>query len=266
MSTLMTPVAPVRPAAPYIGGKRNLARRLTSLIETIPHQTYAEPFVGMGGVFLRRRQRPAAEVINDYSGDVANFFRVLQAHPEWLKELLAYQLMSRAEYDRQAATDPRTLTDVQRAARFLYLQRTSFGGKVVHRAFGVDAGKTRFNVHQLVPILDALHRRLAGVVIENLDWRAFLARYDSPSVLFYLDPPYYASERDYGDGMFGRDQFAVMAEDLARIRGRFVLSINDRPEVREIFAAFDQQQVSTTYTIAKGDAARPAGELIITNR
>ena len=53
----------MRPVAPYIGGKRNLAGRLVELIETIPHTTYAEPFVGMGGVFLRRRMAPKAEVI-----------------------------------------------------------------------------------------------------------------------------------------------------------------------------------------------------------
>jgi hypothetical protein len=60
-------VNPVRPVAGYIGGKRNLAKRLTALIETIPHNCYAEPFVGMGGVFLRRRSRPPAEIINDWS-------------------------------------------------------------------------------------------------------------------------------------------------------------------------------------------------------
>ncbi|MHB8285254.1 MAG: DNA adenine methylase, partial [Caulobacteraceae bacterium] len=64
-SSLFTPVAHVRPVAPYVGGKRNLSKRLVALIETIPHKTYAEPFVGMGGVFLKRTSRPQAEVIND---------------------------------------------------------------------------------------------------------------------------------------------------------------------------------------------------------
>lgn len=71
-SSPFTPVDPVKPVAPYIGGKRNLAKRLVALIETVPHRTYAEPFVGMGGVFLRRRLRPPAEVINDWSRDIYN--------------------------------------------------------------------------------------------------------------------------------------------------------------------------------------------------
>src|SRR4051812_5258282 len=71
-----TIVQPVAPAAGYIGGKRNLAGRLTRIIDQIDHQLYAEPFVGMGGIFLRRRRKPRAEVINAVSGDIVTFFRV----------------------------------------------------------------------------------------------------------------------------------------------------------------------------------------------
>lgn len=61
----MTAVAPSKPAAPYIGGKKRLGGQLTELIGAIPHVTYAEAFVGMGGVFFRRKSKPKAEVIND---------------------------------------------------------------------------------------------------------------------------------------------------------------------------------------------------------
>ena len=54
MESLMTDVQPVSPAAPYLGGKRNLARRIVAMLRDIPHRTYVEPFVGMGGIFLRR--------------------------------------------------------------------------------------------------------------------------------------------------------------------------------------------------------------------
>ena len=68
------PVAPVRPIAPYVGGKRALAKRLVEKIEAVPHAIYAEPFVGMGGVFFRRRRRPRKEVINDISAEVVELF------------------------------------------------------------------------------------------------------------------------------------------------------------------------------------------------
>src|SRR4051794_24799199 len=121
-------VEPVRPAAGYIGGKKQLARRIIERIETIPHDTYAEPFVGMGGGFLRRRLAPKGQVINDRPGDVATFFRVLQRHYEAFMDMLKWQLTGRAEFERLKASEPTTLTDLERAARFLYLQRTAFGG------------------------------------------------------------------------------------------------------------------------------------------
>jgi DNA adenine methylase len=70
-------VQPVRPVAGYIGGKRNLSRRLVAMIDQVDHTLYAEPFVGMGGIFFRRTRRPKAEVINDVSKDVATLFRIL---------------------------------------------------------------------------------------------------------------------------------------------------------------------------------------------
>ncbi len=64
-------VKPLRGIAPYVGGKRVLAGHLVGLIEKVPHVTYVEPFVGMGGVLFRRRHRAKLEVVNDLSGDVA---------------------------------------------------------------------------------------------------------------------------------------------------------------------------------------------------
>lgn len=257
-------VQPVSPPAAYIGGKKQLAGRLVRLIEEIPHTTYAEPFVGMGGVFLRRRHVPKAEVINDRSGDVATLFRILQRHYVPLMDLLRFQFTGRREFERLLATDPATLTDLERAARFLYLQRLAFGGKVAGRSFGVSPGMPgRFDVTKLEPMLADLNERLAGVIIENLDYAAFIERYDGPGVLFYLDPPYWGSEGDYGAGAFGRADFARLADLLARLAGRFVLSINDTPEVRATFASFDQEAVALTYTIGSA-GPKDVGELIIT--
>lgn len=262
-SSPFTAVRPTKPAAPYIGGKRNLAARLVTRIEAVPHQTYAEVFVGAAGVFLRRRLRPKAEVINDWSSDVATFYRVLQRHYVAFLEMLRFQLASRAEFERLVRTDPTTLTDLERAARFLYLQRMAFGGKVRGRNFGVSLHRaSRFDVTRLGVILEELHERLAGVVIERLRWQDFLARYDTPETLFYLDPPYYGCERDYGDGMFSRDEFEEMAAALKALRGRFILSLNDHRDVRRIFDGFVIEGVDTHYGLA-GRGAQAAKEVII---
>lgn len=146
----LTPVRPVSPAAGYIGGKRNLARRLCSLIDRTPHDGYAEPFVGMGGIFLRRGSRPKVEVINDISGDVATFFRVLQKHYPYFIDMLRFRIASRNEFERLKGLPSERLTDLQRAARFLYLQRLAFGGKVAGRNYGVSTTTgARFNITKL---------------------------------------------------------------------------------------------------------------------
>ncbi|MDC7683287.1 DNA adenine methylase [Asticcacaulis sp. BYS171W] len=262
----LSPVLPVRPVAPYFGGKKNLAKRLIARINAVPHDGYAEVFIGMGGVFLRRDRRPKAEVINDWSEDVSTFFRILQHHYVAFMDVLRWQVTSRAGFERLMATDPATLTDLQRAARFLYLQRLAFGGKVTGRNFGVSNGRpARFDVTKLGPELEALHERLSGVVIERLPWSDFIRRYDQPGMLFYLDPPYYGCEGDYGRDLFGREQFELMAEQLRVIKGRFILSLNDYPEVRRIFAGFQMEAVDVTYSVSQRSNGQKAGELIISN-
>lgn len=142
-SSNLLPASAAAPPAPYQGGKRNLARRIVARLAEIPHTTYVEPFVGMGGVFLRRPFRARAEVINDVSCDVANLFRVLQRHYVALMDLLRWQVTSRDQFERLRLAVPDTLTDLERAARFLYLQRAAFGGKIEGRTSGLRRGCRR---------------------------------------------------------------------------------------------------------------------------
>ena len=255
------------PVAPYLGGKRNLAKRICALIDADDHRTYAEPFVGMGGIFLRRTRQPRAEVINDYSRDVANLFRILQRHYPQFLDHLRFQLTTRVEFQRLFDTDPATLTDLERAARFLYLQRTAFGGKVSGRNFGVSKDRpARFNLTTLEPMLEDLHSRLTGVVIECLDFGDFIPRYDSRKTLFYLDPPYWGCEKDYGKEVFTRADFTRLADVLSAIKGRFIMSLNDVEGVRETFGRFNIGQIKTTYTIGlKSEARGERGEVLIAN-
>lgn len=260
-------IKPVRPAAGYIGGKRNLAQRICAIIEQIDHDGYAEPFVGMGGIFLRRRVRPRVEAINDISGDVATFFRVLQEHYPYFIDMLRWRISSRAEFERLRGLDPARLTDLQRVARFLYLQRLAFGGKVEGRNFGVDKAQgARFDIGKLEPMLADIHERLAGVTIEQLPFDQFIARYDRPGMLFYCDPPYWGCEDDYGKAVFAPADFERLAQAIRAARGKSVISINETPEIREIFADLHQVPIETTYSISSAHGgAKPAGELLISN-
>lgn len=261
--TFTTAVKPVSPPAAYVGGKRLLAGKISELIDTIPHVTYAEAFVGMGGVFLRRARRPKSEVINDANQDVATLFRILQRHFPQFMDTLRFQVTSRARFEELARTDHGTLTDLERSARFLYLQRLTFGGKVASRTFGVDPrSPARFDITTLAQRLEELHERLAKVVIECLDFEEFLVRYDRAGTLFYLDPPYVGSEGYYGKDLFQPADLQRLAAACRRLKGRFILSNIDCPQVREAFDGCEFRSADNTFTVAKG-RAKAVGEVIV---
>ena len=258
-------VAPVSPAACCIGGKKQLARRLCAIVEAAPHRVYAEPFVGMGGVFFRRRLAAKVEAINDADRDVATFFRILQRHYQAFMDMLKWQVTSRAEFARLAATDPDTLTDLERAARFLYLQKLAFGGKVAGRSFAIDThGPSRFDVTKLAGVLESAHERLAGVTIDCLDWREFIARWDRPETLFYVDPPYYGTE-GYYRAAFPRADHEALAALLRGLQGRFILTMNDCRETRAIYGGLGTvESADVSYRAAGGAAVKRAREMIVT--
>ncbi len=261
----MDRVSASAPVAPWLGGKRTLYPAIIARIETIPHMTYVEPFVGMGGVFLRRRFKPRLEVANDLNGEIVNLFRILQRHYPQLLDVMRFQITSRRDFERLRGTEPSGLTDLERAARFLYLERLAFGGQV-NGVFGVAAQHgPRFSLSRIEPMLQSAHDRLDGVVFEALDWADVIARYDTPETLFYLDPPYFGGEADYGKGMFARADFTRMADLLSGINGAFILSINSTEDSRALFGRFHVAKVNLKYTISKAGATE-AEELIVSNR
>lgn len=262
MKNRLKPVSPAQPVAPYLGGKRALAKRIGNMIAATAHDRYVEPFVGMGGVFFRRSMRPGLEVINDVNRDVVNLFRILQRHYQQFLDVLRFQLYSRADFERLKLTDAAQLTDLERAARFLYLQKTGFGG--MPRNFGMDFARPRWSLAKVEPMLEAVHERLDGVLIDHLDFGSCIERYDSrPGTLFYCDPPYWGHEDDYGKDIFSRQDFERLSTLLKGLQGRFILSLNDAPEVRELFGWASIEEVELNYTVS--GRAKPVRELIISS-
>lgn len=257
-------VKPINPIAPYLGGKRLLAKTIVPIIEKIPHNIYAEPFMGMGGVFFRRTQKPKCEAINDINCEIVNMFRMVERFPDYLADMLKFKICSRAEFKRMLDTPPLLLTELERAVRYLYIQKNAFGGKVRSQSFGVDLGRVRFNPERAIPQIHALHKRLAGVYIECLPYQDFITRYNRVDTLFYLDPPYWNCENDYGKGIFNKADFDELAKLMKGIKGRFILSINDVPEIRQIFKGFYIKEVQTTYTTGT-QPGKKANELLISN-
>ena len=250
---------------PWLGGKRRLASVITGQLGRIPHTSYVEPFCGAGHVFFRKAP-VESEVLSDRNLELMILYRVVQRHCRELLRAFRWALVSRTAFEALADTPPELLTDVQRAARFLTLQKLTFGGMPGGRSFGVQTtGRPKLNLDTLPDVLGAAAARLSGVRLEHRSWEDCLARHDSPDTLFYLDPPYWDCEADYGPGLFASGDFARLSDALRDLRGQFVLSLNDVPEVRALFSGFHLQAVTTRYTVSARSNATLAAELLISN-
>lgn len=243
------------PIIPWIGGKRRLA---DFIIPRFPaHKCYCEVFAGGAALYF---MRPPAEVevINDVNGDLVNLYRVVQKHLEEFVRQFKWALSSREVFKWLQITRPETLTDIERAARFYYLQQQCFGGKVQGQSWGTatTTAAPTVNLLRLEEDLSAAHLRLHGAYIERLDWKEVIKRYDRPHTLFYLDPPYWETE---GYGVpFEWEEYLAMAEILRNLQGKAVLSINDHPAIRECFKDFHVEEVPINYTVAGGGRRRHA--------
>jgi DNA adenine methylase len=158
------------------------------------------------------------------------------------------------------------LTDIQRAVRFYYLVKTAHGSRTHKPTFGMSTtGGPRINLLRIEEDLSAAHLRLSRVVVENQAYSTFIERYDRPHTFFYLDPPYFGCEDYYGKGIFAREDFQRLADQLAGIQGKFMLSINDTPEIREIFRSFLIREVETRYSVGSANRSDKVQELLVMN-
>lgn len=249
------------PIIPWPGGKRRLLKHLYPHFPQ--HECYVEAFAG-GAAALMLRPTPApVEVLNDINGDLVRLYRCVRHHLDEFVRQFRWSLVSRQMFEWTRLEHPDTLTDIQRAARFYYLQKLAFGGKVDGQSFGTVAtgNGPRLNLLRIEEELSAAHIRLANVIVEHLPWHECITRYDRPGTLHYLDPPYWQTE-GYGVD-FPFFEYERIAELMRSIQGRAVLSINDHPEIRRLFEGFNIIPLQIRYTVGKTGRDKPAGELII---
>jgi DNA adenine methylase len=244
----------------YLGGKNRVARKIISLIPE--HTCYCEPFCGGAQVFFHK-EPSKVELLNDLSEDIFNFFRICQQHHEELIRYLRYCIVSRKWFDLFEKTPPETMTDVQRAARFFFLQKNCYGGLIVRRNFAASVQDgSNYNPEALPELLRKTHERLLHVQLECLPYQDILKKYDRPFTFFYLDPPYF--NRPYYKFNFAEKDYVAMAEQLKKLKGKFLLSLNDVPEMRRIFKDFNIKALEMTYS-SQRKAGKKYSELLISN-
>lgn len=244
---------------PWIGGKKLLRKEIINRFPETAPTRYIEVFGGAGWVlFAKETNSKQLEVYNDLNGNLVNLYRCIKYHASEVQKECEYLLNSREIFfDFKSQLNERGLTDIQRAARFLYVIKISFG------ADGGTFCTSSKNLYYSVNMLQDVSKRLQRVVIENKSYDNLIKVYDRDGALFYLDPPYYKTEKYYGD-LFNEDDHIKLRDILLNIKGKFILSYNDCEFIRNLYSDFYIEEVERNNNLVKDGSSRYK-ELIIRN-
>ena len=172
-------------------------------------------------------------MLNDLNGDLVTFYRCVRFHADTLLTELEFVLNSRQEFKDFA--DQPGLTDIQRAARWFFRNRNCFRGANLG-TFGTspEGGAASGSRGARMEAIRLLNIRLDRVTVENLDWQKCLDLYDRRESFFFLDPPYTSCQA----GMYSAWSIADVHRLRSRLdllKGKWLLTLNDAPEIRRIF-------------------------------
>lgn len=253
------------PVIPWLGGKRRLADKLLPLFPR--HECYVEVFCG-GAALYFLKQPSHVDVINDINGELVTLYRVLTHHLEEFIRQFKWAFSSRQVFEWAKMSRPETLTDIQRAARFYYLQHHAFGGKVDGQNYGTATTAPMPSIMRIEESLTTAWMRLSqGTNVENLPWQKCMERYDRSHTFFYCDPPYWETE-GYGVD-FPYQNYLDLAGFMARCKGKVMVSLNDHPDIRVAFAdhtILDGEQLGIKYSVANSHGQpQSSQELVICN-
>jgi len=231
----------------YFSGKQWLVKDIIARLP--PHHCYVEPFGGLCSVLLNKPPSKV-EVYNDISRDVVNLLICLKEYPLELISELSLMPYSRWMYEQLIGIldEPFTIPDVERAARWYYLNESTFAGlhgKTGTGSWGHGVKKNYAAMfRRRFGMLLACSKRLLNVLIENRSYEYILEKYDSPDTFFYVDPPYYETDAALGIG-FTPEQHRELKERLSRLEGMWLLTINDHPQVRHLYKEYNIERVIT---------------------
>ncbi len=255
----------------WVGGKSRLRKQVIALLPA--HTCYVEPFAGAAWVLFGKPPSDV-EILNDKDEDLITFFRVVKEKPEELIASFEWELVARAEFDRLAAQDSAQLSDVLRAHRFYYLIMAGWGGELHYPRFQTsitDGGHGNRLVGALKTLRERLlpiHERLRTVLIENLDWRECIDRYDRPQTVMYIDPPYPGNKVNYVHNMRDWDAHEELANRLNQAKCQWIVSSYDMPGIHSLYAQYyiTSVQSFSGMNVEKNKSERVMNrEVLITN-
>ena len=281
MKTIRKSQTTLQPFTKWTGGKRQLLPVIKSLMPD-NYNSYFEPFIGGGAVFFELIPKKA--IINDFNSELINCYRQIKDNPQKLIELLTkHQENNSKEYYlelRAVDRDNRInkMTDVERAARIMYMLRVNFNG-----LYRVNS-KNQFNVpygrYKNPKIVDSdlilsISQYLNKNNIEILTGDFEKAVEDVGAGDFvYFDPPYIPLSETSAFTSYTHEGFSY--EDQVRLRDVFrkldkkgayvMLSNSSSPLVEELYKGFNIHKVEAIRTNgAKASSRGKISEIIVTN-
>ena len=239
---------------PWVGGKNWLTKKILALIPD--HNAYVEVFLGGGSVFFAK-EPSKVEIINDLDGRLVTLFRVVQRHPEEFLGQLHQIIYSRKNLeDFCAQTGP---PDIERAAYGAILNRKP------SYTISTKRKPPRISAQQISDFIEQVYERLQRVYIEQQDFEKLLTLRDSKQTFFYLDPPYYGFEDCY-ESTFSKKDHERLAHTLKNVKGKWLLSYNNNPQIRAFYKSYKTKEVSVNYSISNSSSKhKKTTELLIMN-
>lgn len=279
-----------------VGNKSSILHILYAVFP-LEYGRFVDVFGGSGSVLLGHPEPRPFEVYNDFDKNLVNLFRCMKDRTmATIREIGFCNLNSREDFnaikkffendiyafddryiDEESDLTRLTLPplqakelqeirtciikdhDVRRAAMFLKLLRYSYSSSC--KSFASQP----FDIRKLFGLIKELEGRMANVVVENQDFETLIKHYDRPDTFFYADPPYFSTEDMYAVG-FDWDDHVRLRDTLSNIKGKFLLSYNDCPEIRELYQDFSLFDFSRTHSMAQRyEAGKEFKELLIGN-
>lgn len=244
----------------WIGGKKLLR---DEIIKRFPLKIgrYIEVFGGAAWVLFHKERHAEVEVYNDANGDLVNLFKCVKHHCPEVQRELTFMLNSRELFeDFKSQYNVRGMTDIQKAARFFMLLKTSYGSN------GRSYGCVKKDISVMLEYLIQIEKRLSRVIIENKDFEDLIRVYDKPDSLSYFDPPYYGTERYY-QAEFSKEDHLRLSNVLKNMKGKFLLSYNNCEYIRELYKDFKIDEINRNHNLVSrySDTEHNYKELLIRN-
>lgn len=244
----------------WVGGKSKLRSEVIKRLPT-DAECYVEAFAGAAWVLFGKQPHPV-EVINDANGDLVNLWRVLKWRPAELLEEIQQHLYSREMFEEIRAVTPSVWDEMGRAVRTYLLVKMAYGGDLSHKprwGYGTKPNISHFLENPMQKLFPA-SARLQGVLVENGDFEKVISRYDQKRTIFFCDPPYLDT---YGyEETFTLSDHCRLCASLSAIEGRFLMTVNDHPAIREMYSAFVIEEAKEARCLSSETEGRVAAPIL----